>query len=119
MFLNTGYSLVPITHLPVIREVDLATYLHIYVTDLVLRPDDRPTHHRREYEGREVAPGISALHELKPTVIHEENDDSSAYHNHHFTSRFLYKLTPVPLSQTITFLPFSSMILNLFDFHLK
>lgn len=43
----------------------ICTNLNINISNLVLRSDDGPAHHRREYESREVAASVTTFYELE------------------------------------------------------
>lgn len=87
------------------------SYLDFYVAHFSRGADDGPAHQRREDVRREVRPGIAALHKL---VEREDEKTHSRFQQIAFPKwtlpSLVARLTPVPLSHTITLLPLLSVI---------
>lgn len=91
------------------------THLDINIADLIFRPDNGPAHHRGEYKRREIAAGVSTFHELKRKwFLLRDWWFKGLSWVWSFGWVFGSKLTPVPLSQTITFLPWSSIVVSVY-----
>lgn len=75
-------------------------YLHFYIANFINGSNNRSADHRGENVCGEIATGISAFNELKTNkgYVCVATGYNSVF------------LTPVPLSQTITFLPLLSIV---------